>query len=365
MPAVVPVSDKLAHKIGKYAQRVAETFDGQSSLVTPLTRSIPSVPDGELRIGKLLGRGGFNVVREVSIRSKPTVNYAIKHLRPEVLEKEDDFLTGATDLVAEARILNVLDHPNIISLHAVSNVPIQESYLDGGHYFLVLDRLKCSVEDKMNEWRATNDSNKSNQVELLDRVKTVAMPIAKALAYLHSKKIIFRDIKPANMGYAMDGTVKLFDFGLARELDTNGRRMTGSTGSRRYMAPEVALCEQYGLSADVYSFGVFLWELTSLIKPFDKMGRAEHLENVVFGNYRPELGPENGSSRIQRLIKRSWKTNRKQRPDFVEINKVLEGETNPNGPWKQPTASFRSFLRPKSKRLQGQSSQQNEGARAA
>lgn len=343
MPAsTVPITDTLARKIGKYARKVAFDFDNQSTLIDESTCKIPTVSDNELKIGTLLGRGGFNIVREVAIKSKPRKSYAIKHLRPEVLAIENDFLTGATDLVGEARILNALNHPNVISLHAVSNVPIQESYLDGGHYFLILDRLECTVEDELKSWRCMAKIGDIDSVGIMDRIKTVALPVSKALGYLHSKEVIFRDIKPANIGFDRDGTLKLFDFGLARTLDTEGRRMTGSTGSRRYMAPEVALGEDYGLSADVFSFAVFLWEITSLNKPFDKMNRAEHMERVVYGQYRPAITPSNGPSRVQRLIRKSWKTPQRQRPDFNEIIKVLENETRRQ---KQTSSSLMMLLR--------------------
>jgi len=347
MPAsiTVTVSDTLARKVGKYAKRVAVDFDNQSILVNKSTRTIPTVSDIELMIGKFLGRGGFNTVREVKIKSRPNGFYAIKHLKSEVLEKESDFLTGATDLVGEARILNSLSHPNIISLHAVSDVPIQESYLDGGHYFLILDRLECTVEDKLVQWRALRKAGEMDPLGVMTRLKTVALPVAKALGYLHSKSVIFRDLKPANIGFDRDGNVKLFDFGLARTLDKSGRRMTGSTGSRRYMAPEVALCEEYDLSADVFSFAVFLWELTSLDKPFERMNRADHMEQVVYGHFRPEITSSNGSSRVQRLIRKGWKVSQRQRPDFNEITKVLDNETRQ----QKQSSSLMALLRMKNR----------------
>lgn len=67
----------------------------------------------------------------------------------------------------------------------------------------------------------------------------------------------------------------MFDFGLAKELKPHRRladgtyQLTGNTGSRRYMAPEVATVRPYNLSVDAYSFGILLWELSALEKPFD------------------------------------------------------------------------------------------------
>ena len=81
--------------------------------------------------------------------------------------------------------------------------------------------------------------------------------VARALRYLHDNDIIYRDLKPDNVGFDIRGDVKLFDFGLTKELRPRDRirtdeyRASGQTGSRRYMAPEVVLCKNYGLKADI------------------------------------------------------------------------------------------------------------------
>jgi serine/threonine protein kinase len=79
--------------------------------------------------------------------------------------------------------------------------------------------------------------------------------MAKAIKYLHDSGIIYRDLKPDNIGFSQDGQLKLFDFGLAKRLEgvekTRGGfyNLTGNTGSLRYMAPEVANDEPYDLTA--------------------------------------------------------------------------------------------------------------------
>ena len=85
--------------------------------------------------------------------------------------------------------------------------------------------------------------------------------------------------------------------GLAKELDPLQKvesglyNMSGGTGSRRFMAPEVSLSEPYGLSADLYSFGILLWELLTLEKAFARMPVDEHRERVIRNNERPEKDP--------------------------------------------------------------------------
>jgi serine/threonine protein kinase len=81
----------------------------------------------------------------------------------------------------------------------------------------------------------SSEHRQKKKAELLDRIK-IAMQIADAMHYLHSMGIVFRDLKPDNMGFDENGVLKLFDFGLAKELKSNMKHddgkydLTGNTG---------------------------------------------------------------------------------------------------------------------------------------
>jgi serine/threonine protein kinase len=142
-----------------------------------------------------------------------------------------------------------------------------------------------------------------------------------------------RDLKPDNIGFDHRGEVKLFDFGLAKELDdsilagssSDFYELTGNTGSLRYMAPEVALKVPYNLSADVYSFGLLLWQICSLALPYDGMNRAEYFEYVVQGSDRPTLDPT-WSTLIRVLLKRSWDPSPSRRPVMSAVRQGIKSE---------------------------------------
>lgn len=122
--------------------------------------------------------------------------------------------------------------------------------------------------------------------------------------------------------------MKIIDFGLARILDgtdtsTNELfEMSGETGSLRYMAPEIANAKPYNHKGDVYSFGMILWEILSMQKPFAGMNRDEFYDLVVRGGHRPDIGkriPEE----VAKLIRSCWDTDPSRRPNFQDISNSL------------------------------------------
>jgi serine/threonine protein kinase len=126
--------------------------------------------------------------------------------------------------------------------------------------------------------------------------------------------------------------LKAFDFGLAKELrpedvKEDGRyELTGNTGSRRYMAPEVAKECHYDKSVDVYSFGILLWELCSTEKPFFGYSSNKHMQKVVLGGERPKMDGQHTSewpTNLKWLLSRCWSAFPAARPSFTDIKDVL------------------------------------------
>ena len=91
------------------------------------------------------------------------------------------------------------------------------------------------------------------------------------------------------------------------------------------MSPEVARCEPYNLTADVYSFGLLLWQVCSLLLPYDGMNRQDHSELVVYGNERPALDSA-WSTPLRILMKRAWESDPSVRPSMDSIYKILRRE---------------------------------------
>ena len=150
------------------------------------------------------------------------------------------------------------------------------------------------------------------------------------------------DLKPDNVGFTTDGSLKLFDFGLCtcvkkRSSDSQVYEMTGNTGSLRYMAPEVALQQPYTEKADVYSFGIMVWQMARDRLPFKGMSKAEFMEQVVAKRVRPKID-RHWPAEFTELLTSCWQHEQSLRPSFKQVVAVLSGlsgrESMSRSPWQ-------------------------------
>lgn len=203
----------------------------------------------------------------------------------------------------------------------------------------VIDRLYDTLDQRIAKWAQKEKYIKSSIGKIIFRKKMksimedklmTALDLAAAFEYLHSKNIIYRDLKPDNVGFDSHDDVKLFDFGFAKEVhledkDDNGNfLLTSMTGSPLYMAPEVALGNRYSFSCDVYSFGLLMWHICDSKEPFMLYRMKDMKERVWSGELkRPEVKGD-WSLNIVKLLKASWSHDATKRPSFQQIYKVLE-----------------------------------------
>jgi len=310
-----------------------------------------------LEIGEVLGTGGFCEVREmiainyivaknenidgsIEISREALQNNSkhdqlvIKQIKPDLPEADRPFCVA--DLLREAHHLQTLSHQHIICMRGMGHASEEEDI----QFFLILDRIYCTLDEQVDKWEQQSrpinspmsaiyySKSAKNAIKFLfaDRLYATRS-ICSALKYIHGKKIIFRDLKPQNIGFDARGEIKIFDFGLAKELDPNVKigdnyKMTGMTGTMRYMAPEVFKQEPYNLSADVYSFGVVSWYIFALRVPFAHYSASMYRRNVVDGFFRPKVNSTWGA-KVCNLITSCWNPDPSSRPTFVEICYIL------------------------------------------
>lgn len=257
------------------------------------------------------------------------VIYAMKCLRPQIRSDAEQFIIGAEDLVHETALLATLDHPNIISVHGRAAGQLKDAFTLNDGYFILLDRLKKeTLKDCIGEWWRYPEFYLQGPTE---RQIDIALSIAEAITYLHSKNIVYRDLKPANVGFDSQGVVKLFDFGFAMGLPKEnhvdasnpGGLLFDKCGTPRYMAPEVGLELGYRTEADVYSFGILLWEMCSLNKPFAEFNNADEFERAVYiQGVRPSV-KKHWPALLSETIKKCWSNRPGKRPSMQSVESIL------------------------------------------
>jgi serine/threonine protein kinase len=168
----------------------------------------------------------------------------------------------------EARTISALNHPNICTLY------------DVGPNYLVMELV---------EGPTLADRIKKGQIPLEEAI-AIARQIAEGLAVAHDEGIVHRDLKPANIKIKPDGTVKILDFGLAKPSpDREGSddstvtlTETGTImGTAPYMSPEQARGEEVDKRADIWAFGVVLYEMLTGRRPFQGDSTVPVLAAVI------------------------------------------------------------------------------------
>jgi serine/threonine protein kinase len=155
------------------------------------------------------------------------------------------------------------------------------------------------------------------------------------IAVLFFTSLIYRDLKPDNIGFDVRGDLKIFDFGLCREFDPSKAtkdgtyKLTGDTGSTRYMAPEVALDKPYNETADVYSYGILFYQIMSMETPFSCL-TVKNFPNMVFTKGARPVPDPKWPATVSDLMRKCWSANIKERPSMEDVASILLEEINAN-----------------------------------
>ena len=213
-----------------------------------------SLPDRYERLEQL-GKGSFSTV----YRGRRALTGQFVSLKVIPTGKKTPEELSA--LRGEVAILRRLDHPNIIALLDVLETPTELT--------LVTELAQGELLETLLEDGALPDAV----------VRSVAGQLTGALAYLHARGVVHRDLKPQNVLVAAGGRVKLADFGFAREIPSV--LMTSIKGTPLYMAPEMFSASKYSPAADVWGLGVLLFEMAKGSPPFYAADLASLMQRVV------------------------------------------------------------------------------------
>ncbi|GMQ10265.1 hypothetical protein CsSME_00053336 [Camellia sinensis var. sinensis] len=182
----------------------------------------------------------------------------------------------------EVAVWHKLDHPNVTKFIGAtmgsSGLNIQTENGQIG----MPSNICCVVVEYLPGGALKSYLIKNRRRKLAFKVVVqMALDLSRGLSYLHSQKIVHRDVKTENMLLDKTRTVKIADFGVARVEASNPSDMTGETGTLGYMAPEVLNGSPYNRKCDVYSFGICLWEMYCCDMPYPDLSFSEVTSAVV------------------------------------------------------------------------------------
>jgi len=265
------------------------------------------INESDVRWGNLVGEGSFAIVYFGKWGKKEV---AIKEIKASP-EKASDF-------VKEVSTMKTIRHPNIVLMHGViynnKRICILTEFMSKGSLSSILRNEDILIEDA--------------------HIQQMAVDTCLGMAYLHETYIIHRDLKCSNLLVDDTWTVKVGDFGLSRSIPDKESTMT-SCGTPAWAAPEVLQNRKYSTKADVYSFAICLWEMTTRQKPYADMEQYQVVIEVAVNNRRPEFSDEVGTYFVD-AIKACWKTDPEKRPSFTDLVEYFEGINCPEPVHRTP-----------------------------
>ena len=222
---------------------------------------------GKYQITGVLGQGGMGIVfrgRDPLIER----DVAIKLLPDDLAEDE----TALARFLAEAKAAGRLNHANVVSIYEIGQ--------EGHAYFLVMELIPGgSVADGL---------DLEHPRSVLDATR-IAIDACKGLAAAHAAGLIHRDMKPANLMKAADGSIKITDFGLAKATSARAREMTQAglvVGTPYFMSPEQCDAKPVDARSDIYSLGATYYSLLTGKNPYQE---SNSVIQVMFGHCQGEI----------------------------------------------------------------------------
>ncbi|USX53171.1 serine/threonine-protein kinase [Lentzea sp. HUAS12] len=247
------------------------------------------------RLGEVLGTGGVAEVR----RARDVLlarDVAIKLFQP------GDDLSDARRIDKEICALAGLSHPGLVKVY--------DADPSGETPYLVLELI---------EGKTLRDRIAKGPMSV-EEVRRVGAALADALAHVHSRGFIHRDVKPSNILFDDDGLPRLADFGLVRSADEAGLTRTGQVvGTAAYLAPEQVRGEDLTSAVDVYALGLVLLECLTGQREY----QGAEVESAVARLHRPPAIPDELPFDLVRLLSRMTSLSAARRPSAHECAEAL------------------------------------------
>lgn len=246
------------------------------------------------RKGKFLGRGGFARCYELTEIPSEKI-YAGKVIAKSQIKNSDQ----KQKMSQEIEIHRSISHKHIVAFH---------TYFEDPNYIYIILEL-CSKRSLM-------EMHKRRKVFTEPEVRYIVTQIALACQYLHTNKIVHRDLKLGNLFLNEDMDVKVGDFGLATKISNEKDRKLTLCGTPNYIAPEVLMKKGHGFEVDVWSLGCIVYTLFVGKPPFETNDLKDTYKKIKNNDYEiPNYVPEDARDFIRQMLK----ADPSERPWMIDI----------------------------------------------
>jgi tRNA A-37 threonylcarbamoyl transferase component Bud32 len=256
------------------------------------------IPPSEIEKGSLLAEGASAKVFKAKWKGK---DVALKVFDPEHISFSYD------EFRRELALLVMLENDNLVPCYGAC------TQLTNGSLYIISEIMtKGNLKNFIKEMKKFID---------LKMILRLTCDIVKGMKWLHSLNIIHRDLKSFNILVNSNMKCKIIDFGTSRVVD-HVKKMTGNLGTPAWMAPEVLTNAKYSQKADVYSFGIVMWELLTGEEPFHDM-KTWAIPDAVISGKRPPI-PKDVDKIYVAIMEQAWHQEPEMRPTFEQLDLAFE-----------------------------------------
>ncbi|XP_029430824.1 insulin-like growth factor 1 receptor isoform X2 [Rhinatrema bivittatum] len=276
------------------------------------------VPREKITMSHELGQGSFGMVYEGIakgvVKDEPETRVAIKTVNESASMRE------RIEFLNEASVMKEFNCHHVVRLLGV---------VSQGQPTLVIMELmtRGDLKSYLRSLRPDTENSSGQSPPTLKKMIQMAGEIADGMAYLNANKFVHRDLAARNCMVAEEFTVKIGDFGMTRDIYETDYYRKGGKGLLpvRWMSPESLKDGVFTTHSDVWSFGVVLWEIATLVEqPYQGMSNEQVLRFVMEGGLLEK--PDNCPDMLFELMRMCWQYNPKMRPSFLEIINGIKDE---------------------------------------
>ncbi|HOY65980.1 MAG TPA: protein kinase [Candidatus Ozemobacteraceae bacterium] len=340
-PRTAPFAELLRGMLAKKPEErptvpdIIEQLKRQMKVKAPGEATSENDPDliGEIyRIERVLGQGGMGTVYKAldTALNRPV---AIKMLNQSISSDE----RIVERFLKEGQLLATVGHPNVLSIYASARDRTT------GRPFLVMEYI---------DGKLLSDLKKTDGLLDHRRIVPLMLQLMDGIRACHQKGIIHRDLKPTNLMVTRDGTLKIFDFGIAK-TEAAMTRVGMTLGTPQYMSPEQCTgSAALTPASDVYSIGIVLWEMIFGAPPFIAENESNPELSIALKQVQgtlpmPALPADQATAALVPMIRRMLDKQPTERPTTDEIITLLDEhlKTYPVEGLRLETARRRDSLR--------------------